>query len=84
MLGAEYTAGAAVDEALLMRMGFDTELKTEDGDFALPREDIDCSSERILICDLNKACGFGCQMHHLANCVQHALGILLVYYCFSY
>jgi glycoprotein 6-alpha-L-fucosyltransferase len=28
----------------------------------------DCSNARTLICDLNKACGFGCQMHHAMYC----------------
>uniref|UniRef100_A0A914YLT6 GT23 domain-containing protein n=1 Tax=Panagrolaimus superbus TaxID=310955 RepID=A0A914YLT6_9BILA len=28
----------------------------------------DCTSQRLLICDLNKGCGFGCQLHHVAYC----------------
>lgn len=29
---------------------------------------VDCLSARKLICDLNKACGYGCQIHHLMYC----------------
>jgi glycoprotein 6-alpha-L-fucosyltransferase len=32
----------------------------------------DCSNARTLICDLNKACGFGCQMHHVMYCFIEA------------
>lgn len=28
----------------------------------------DCSKAKTLICDLNKSCGFGCQMHHVMYC----------------
>uniref|UniRef100_A0A7E4V6P4 Alpha-(1,6)-fucosyltransferase n=2 Tax=Panagrellus redivivus TaxID=6233 RepID=A0A7E4V6P4_PANRE len=28
----------------------------------------DCSKAKILLCDLNKGCGFGCQLHHVAYC----------------
>jgi glycoprotein 6-alpha-L-fucosyltransferase len=28
----------------------------------------DCTSQRLLLCDLNKGCGFGCQLHHVAYC----------------
>ena len=28
----------------------------------------DCANARLLICDLNKGCGFGCQMHHVMYC----------------
>ena len=27
---------------------------------------------RILVCDLNKGCGFGCQLHHLGYCLTMA------------
>lgn len=28
----------------------------------------DCKQARKVVCDLNKACGFGCQMHHVMYC----------------
>lgn len=28
----------------------------------------DCAKAKKIICDLNKACGFGCQMHHVLYC----------------
>lgn len=28
----------------------------------------DCESSKKIICDLSKACGFGCQMHHVMYC----------------
>lgn len=28
----------------------------------------DCKSAKKLVCNLNKGCGFGCQMHHLVYC----------------
>ncbi len=28
----------------------------------------DCSKAKKIVCDLNKACGFGCQMHHVMYC----------------
>ena len=34
----------------------------------------DCHSARILACDLNKACGFGCQLHHATYCLVVAAG----------
>lgn len=27
---------------------------------------------RILVCDLNKGCGFGCQLHHVGYCLSVA------------
>ena len=27
-----------------------------------------CSNAKTLICDINKSCGFGCQMHHVMYC----------------
>ena len=34
---------------------------------------ISCESANKLICQLNKGCGFGCQIHHLAYCFVVAL-----------
>ncbi|EFO21758.2 variant SH3 domain-containing protein [Loa loa] len=34
----------------------------------------DCKSARILTCDLNKQCGFGCQLHHVTYCFIVAYG----------
>jgi glycoprotein 6-alpha-L-fucosyltransferase len=28
----------------------------------------DCDKAKKIVCDLNKACGFGCQMHHVMYC----------------
>ncbi|VVC25206.1 Hypothetical protein CINCED_3A022785 [Cinara cedri] len=28
----------------------------------------DCSKARKLVCDLNKGCGYGCQLHHVVYC----------------
>jgi len=28
----------------------------------------DCTQANLLVCDLNKGCGFGCQLHHVAYC----------------
>lgn len=35
----------------------------------------DCSSARKLVCDLNKGCGFGCQIHHAVHCLTHAVAL---------
>jgi hypothetical protein len=35
----------------------------------------DCASARKLVCVLNKACGFGCQVHHLVHCLTHAVAL---------
>ena len=32
----------------------------------------DCDATGVAICDLNKNCGFGCQMHHLTYCLVAA------------
>ncbi len=32
----------------------------------------DCKSAKKLLCDLNKGCGFGCQMHHVMYCFTEA------------
>uniref|UniRef100_A0A914I7M1 Alpha-(1,6)-fucosyltransferase n=1 Tax=Globodera rostochiensis TaxID=31243 RepID=A0A914I7M1_GLORO len=29
----------------------------------------DCGKARLLLCELNKGCGFGCQLHHVAYCL---------------
>ncbi|XP_028402791.1 alpha-(1,6)-fucosyltransferase-like [Dendronephthya gigantea] len=34
----------------------------------------DCNSARKLLCDLNKGCGYGCQVHHLLYCFITAYG----------
>lgn len=33
----------------------------------------DCDSARKLVCQLNKGCGFGCQIHHVVYCFVVAL-----------
>ena len=33
----------------------------------------DCSKTKILLCDLNKGCGFGCQLHHVTYCLVMAM-----------
>ncbi|CAG2102887.1 unnamed protein product [Medioppia subpectinata] len=35
----------------------------------------DCENAKKLVCDLNKYCGFGCQIHHLAHCFVAALAL---------
>ena len=34
----------------------------------------DCSSARKLLCNLNKGCGYGCQLHHAVYCFITAYG----------
>ena len=34
----------------------------------------DCDAAKKLICDLNKGCGYGCQVHHLLYCFITAYG----------
>ncbi|TKR60363.1 hypothetical protein L596_027619 [Steinernema carpocapsae] len=34
----------------------------------------DCSKAKVLTCNLNKGCGFGCQLHHVAYCFVVAFG----------
>lgn len=34
----------------------------------------DCNSAKKLVCQLNKGCGYGCQMHHLIYCFIVAYG----------
>ncbi|XP_071440949.1 alpha-(1,6)-fucosyltransferase [Hetaerina americana] len=34
----------------------------------------DCSSARKLLCNLNKGCGYGCQVHHVVYCLIVAYG----------
>ncbi|KAI6212906.1 hypothetical protein M3Y94_00084800 [Aphelenchoides besseyi] len=31
-----------------------------------------CSKVNVLVCDLNKGCGFGCQLHHVGYCLTVA------------
>ncbi|KAF8385778.1 fut-8 [Pristionchus pacificus] len=33
-----------------------------------------CSKAKILVCNLDKQCGFGCQLHHVAYCFVVAFG----------
>jgi glycoprotein 6-alpha-L-fucosyltransferase len=33
-----------------------------------------CSDARKLVCDLNKWCGYGCEMHHVVYCFLVAYG----------
>ena len=40
----------------------------------------DCSSARKLVCNLNKGCGYGCQVHHAIYCFLVAYGNF--YYCY--
>lgn len=47
------------------------------GDIVRRRFDIlqnpkDCKSARKMICELNKGCGFGCQLHHVIYCFMSA------------
>ena len=35
----------------------------------------DCSSAKKLVCNLNKGCGYGCQIHHAIYCFLVAYGI---------
>lgn len=34
----------------------------------------DCKKARVLLCNLDKQCGFGCQLHHVAFCFVTAFG----------
>uniref|UniRef100_A0A8C4QCX5 Alpha-(1,6)-fucosyltransferase n=1 Tax=Eptatretus burgeri TaxID=7764 RepID=A0A8C4QCX5_EPTBU len=34
----------------------------------------ECSSARKLVCNINKGCGFGCQLHHVVYCFMIAYG----------
>ncbi|KAJ8270052.1 hypothetical protein GJAV_G00109820 [Gymnothorax javanicus] len=34
----------------------------------------DCSKARKLVCNINKGCGFGCQLHHVVYCFMIAYG----------
>ncbi|KAK6044058.1 hypothetical protein COOONC_18437 [Cooperia oncophora] len=34
----------------------------------------DCKNAKILLCNLDKQCGFGCQLHHVAYCFVTAFG----------
>ena len=35
----------------------------------------DCSNAPKVVCNLNKGCGFGCQLHHVTYCLVVALGL---------
>lgn len=35
----------------------------------------DCNGTRKLVCDLNKECGFGCQVHHVVHCFANAVAL---------
>lgn len=35
----------------------------------------DCKNTKKLVCDINKSCGFGCQMHHSAHCLVAAMAL---------
>ncbi|CAH0387109.1 unnamed protein product [Bemisia tabaci] len=35
----------------------------------------DCSKAKKLVCNLNKGCGFGCQLHHVIYCFIMAYGL---------
>ncbi|XP_033097158.1 alpha-(1,6)-fucosyltransferase-like isoform X2 [Anneissia japonica] len=35
---------------------------------------VDCDSAKKLVCNLNKGCGYGCQVHHVAYCLILAYG----------
>ena len=37
----------------------------------------DCSTARKLVCNLNKGCGYGCQIHHAIYCFLVAYGKFL-------
>lgn len=34
----------------------------------------DCSKARKLVCNINKGCGYGCQLHHVVYCFMIAYG----------
>lgn len=34
----------------------------------------DCANARKIVCNINKGCGFGCQVHHVAHCFLVAIG----------
>uniref|UniRef100_A0A0N5BD57 Alpha-(1,6)-fucosyltransferase n=1 Tax=Strongyloides papillosus TaxID=174720 RepID=A0A0N5BD57_STREA len=34
----------------------------------------DCNKSKFMVCNLDKGCGFGCQLHHVAFCFYMALG----------
>ncbi|GAQ88661.1 alpha 1,6-fucosyltransferase [Klebsormidium nitens] len=35
----------------------------------------DCESARKLVCELDKGCGFGCQVHHVVHCFANAVAL---------
>ncbi|KAK2104354.1 Alpha-(1,6)-fucosyltransferase [Saguinus oedipus] len=34
----------------------------------------DCSKAKKLVCNINKGCGYGCQLHHVVYCFMIAYG----------
>lgn len=34
-----------------------------------------CSAARKLVCNFNKGCGFGCELHHVVHCLAHAIAL---------
>ena len=39
-----------------------------------PQNPADCSRAKKIVCNLNKGCGYGCQVHHVAYCMIVAYG----------
>lgn len=35
----------------------------------------DCARARKLVCELDKGCGFGCQVHHVVHCFANAVAL---------
>ena len=44
----------------------------------------DCNSARKLVCNLNKGCGYGCQIHHAIYCFLVAYGELFLNHLISF
>jgi hypothetical protein len=63
---------ASFDKVLLQRSTADTQVLFA----ALKKQQHadDCSQRKRLACNLNKHCGFGCQIHHLLHCLNVAVG----------
>jgi hypothetical protein len=47
---------------------------TEENLFTTFQNPQNCSSARKLVCNLNVACGYGCQLHHATFCLLMAYG----------
>ena len=41
---------------------------------SLAQNPADCSTAKKVVCQLNKGCGFGCQVHHATYCLLVAYG----------